>query len=141
MDIAQVIDRYHAALDAFATGDPEPVKALYARTDDVLLANPFGGSTRGWADVSQAIDFACSHFREGKPVEFREVTRYTGTDLVTVFEQEHWEARIGDRDKPAPFDIRATTVFRREDEDWTLVSRHADPLTTPHPDGPLRPTT
>src|SRR6478672_11792713 len=35
-------------------GDPAPVKALYARSDDVLLANPFGGFSRGWDAVSQA---------------------------------------------------------------------------------------
>ncbi len=27
---------------------------------------------------------------------------------------------------------------RREDDSWKLVHRHADPITTPHPDGPLR---
>jgi hypothetical protein len=74
MDIAQVIEHYHSALNAFATGDPAPLKSLYARSDDVLLANPFGGSSRGWKDVSRALDFASSNFRDGKPVRFEEVS-------------------------------------------------------------------
>ncbi len=141
MDIAQVIEQYHLACDAFATGDPAPIKALYARGEDVLLANPFGGASRGWTAVSQALDFASSNFREGKPVRFDEVSRYSSSDLVTLFEQERWETKVGSRSELTPFDLRVTTTFRLDDGKWRLVSRHADPLTTRHPDGPLRPST
>jgi ketosteroid isomerase-like protein len=140
MDIRQIIEEYHSACNAFAKGDPGPVKALYERGNDVLLANPFGGSSLGWSAVSQALDFASSNFRDGTPVEFEEVSRYTGEDLVTLFEREHWETKVGGRDQLSPFDLRVTTTFRRGSDGWKLVSRHADPLTTPHPDGPLRPS-
>jgi ketosteroid isomerase-like protein len=140
MDIAELIEQYHSACDAFAVGDPVPIKALYARGEDVLLANPFGGASLGWPAVSQALDFASSNFRDGKPVRFEEVSRYSSTDLVAVFEQEHWETKVGARNELAPFDLRVTTTFRQESGEWKIVSRHADPLTTPHPDGPLRPS-
>lgn len=140
MDIGQVIEQYHSGIHVFAVGDPGPIKAMYARSEDVLLANPFGGSSRGWEAVSRALDFASSHFRDGTPVRFEEVSRYVGTDLVTLFEHEHWETKVGGRDEPSPFDLRVTTTFRLESGGWQLVSRHADPLTTPHPDGPIRPT-
>jgi hypothetical protein len=58
MDIESVIEQYHSPMHAFALGDPAPVKALCARSDDGLLANPFGGSSRGWDAVSQAMEFA-----------------------------------------------------------------------------------
>ena len=141
MDIDEAIEQYHSACDAFALGDPGPFRALYARSDDVLLANPFGGSSLGWAAVSQAMDFASSNFSGGMPVRFEEVSRYTGADVVALFEHEHWETKVGGRDQLSPFDLRVTTTFRLESDGWKLVSRHADPLTTPHPDGPLRPTT
>jgi ketosteroid isomerase-like protein len=140
VDIAQAIERYHSACDAFATGDPAPIKALYARTDDVLLANPFGGSSHGWEAVSHALDDASSTFRDGKPVRFEELARHASADLVAVFEREHWETKVRGRDDLSPFDLRVTTTFRREADGWKLVGRHADPLTTRHVDGPLRPT-
>jgi ketosteroid isomerase-like protein len=93
MDVAQVIEQYHAARNAFATGDPARVKSLYARSDDMLLANPFGGSSRGWEDVSRALDFASSKFRDGKPVRVDEISCHTGADLVMLFEHEHWETK------------------------------------------------
>ena len=140
MDVRQIIEQYHSALDAFALGDPAPVKAIYALSEDVLLANPFGGFSLGWDAVSQALDFASSKFRDGTPVRFEEVWRCTGADLVTLFEQEHWETKVGGRDEPSPFDLRVTTTFRRTSAGWRMVSRHADPLTTSHPDGPIRPS-
>jgi len=140
MDIAHVIEQYHSACHAFATGDPVPIKALYARSNDVLLANPFGGSSRGWQAVSQALDYASSNFRDGRPVRFEELSRYTSDDLVALFEHEHWETKVRGRSDMSPFDLRVTTTFRREADGWKLVGRHADPLTTAHVDGPLRPT-
>ena len=140
MDVRQVIEQYHSALDAFALGDPAPVKALYASSEDVLLANPFGGFSRGWDAVSEALDFASSNFRDGTPVRCEEVSRFTGVDLVTLFEHEHWETKVGGRDESSPFDLRVTTTFRRESDGWKMVSRHADPLSTSHPDGPIRPS-
>jgi SnoaL-like domain len=140
MDIARAIEQYHLACDAFAIGDPKPIKALYARDENVVLANPFGGVSRGWTAVSQALDFASSNFRNGECVRFEEVARYSGAELVTLFELEHWVTEVGARDEPAPFDLRVTTAFRLDSGAWRIVSRHADPLTTPHPDGPLRPS-
>ena len=86
MDIDEVIEQSHSAWHAFAIGDPEPIKTLYARNEDVLLANPYGGVKRGWTAVSEALDAASSNFRDGKPVQFEEVSRYSGDDLVTLFE-------------------------------------------------------
>lgn len=140
MEIESVIAQYHSSMDAFALGDSAPIKSLYSRSDDVLLANPFGGSARGWDAVSRAMDFASSNFREGAPVQTDEVTRHTGADLVTLFEHEHWQVKVAGRTELTPFHLRVTTTFRREREGWKVVGRHADPLTTPHPDGPLRPT-
>lgn len=139
MDVGQVIEQYHSGLHMFALGDPEPIKAMYARNEDVVLANPFGGSSLGWDAVTQALDYASSNFRDGAPVRCEEVSRYVGAELVTVFEYEHWETKVGGRDEPSPFDLRVTSTFRFEGEGWKLVSRHADPLTKPHPDGPIRP--
>jgi ketosteroid isomerase-like protein len=140
MDIEAVIEQSHSAWDAFAIGDPAPIKALYARSEDVLLANPYGGVKRGWTAVSEALGLASSNFRDGERVRFEEVSRYSSADLVALFELEHWKTKVGDRNELAPLDLRVTTTFRLDGGEWKIVSRHADNLTTFHPDGPLRPT-
>ncbi len=39
-DVDELIEQYHLALDEFAKGNPEPVKKLFSRREDVSLANP-----------------------------------------------------------------------------------------------------
>ena len=61
-------------------------------------------------------------------------------DLVTILEIERWQAKVSGRKELAAFELRVTSTFRHEDGTWKMVHRHADPIATPHPDGPLRPT-
>jgi ketosteroid isomerase-like protein len=138
-DLDEVIDRYHRALDEFARGDPEPVKASYAHDDNITLANPFvGPPAQGWAQVSEALDFASARFRDGEVTGFEMIATYPGRDFATMLELEQWQAKVGERDDVTPFLLRVTTTFRREEASWKLVHRHADPIATPSPEGPLR---
>ena len=134
-----VIQRYHRAADEFARGDPEPVKALYAHGDDVTLANPFvGPPVRGWNQVSRALDYASSNFRDGQMSDVETISTFLGVDLATIVELEQWQARVGQREDVTPFGLRVTTTFRRDGGSWKMVHRHADPMSKPNPDGPLR---
>ncbi len=139
MDLRKLVEQYHAAADEFARGDPEPVKRIFSHRDDVTLANPFGPAVRGWDRVSEALDFACARFRDGKVTEFQTLSEYVSPELATILELERWHAKVSGREAVATFDLRVTTTFRREGDAWKIVHRHADPIATPHPDGPLRP--
>jgi quercetin dioxygenase-like cupin family protein len=136
--LREIVEQYHAAVNAFARGDPEAVKRMYSRRDDVTLANPWGPAVRGWSSVSQALDFASSRFRDGEVTPFERVAEYVAPELATILENERWSAKVSGRETLSTFDLRVTTTFRREDGEWKVVHRHADPITTPHPDGPLR---
>ena len=139
-ELEAVLEQYHRALDEFSRGDPEPVKALYAHRDDVTLANPFGPAVRGWEQVAARLDYASSRFSGGEVTRFERVAAYIADDLACILENEGWRARVGTREDVAPFDLRVTSTFRREDGAWKLVHRHADPIKDEHPDGPLRST-
>jgi ketosteroid isomerase-like protein len=138
MSLEKLIDQYHQAVDEFSRSNPEPVKALFSHRDDVTLADPFGPAVRGWKQASDALEFASSRFRDGEVSDFERIAEYESPDLATSLETERWRAIVGDREDVAPFDLRVTTTFRREDDTWNIVHRHADPVPVPHPDGPLR---
>jgi ketosteroid isomerase-like protein len=141
MDLRQVVGQYHAAADEFSRGDSRPVKMVFSHRDDVTvtLANPFGPVVRGWQQVSEALDFASSRFKDGEVTSFETVAEYVSSDLATILEIEQWKTKVSGRKEITPFVLRVTTTFRREEGTWKLVHRHADPIATPHPDGPLRP--
>ena len=138
MDLDEAIEQYHAALDQFAKGNPEGVKGMFSHQEDVTLANPFGPAVLGWRQVSDALDFASSRFRDGEFADVESLARYVTADLASILEIERWSARVGDREDASRFDLRVTSTFRLEGEGWKLVHRHADPITTPDADGPLR---
>ena len=58
MDLDEVINRYHRALDKSSRGDPVTLKALYSEAEDVALANPFGPARRGRQAIVEALDYA-----------------------------------------------------------------------------------
>ena len=61
----EVVERYHVAAREFSRGNAEPVKGVFSHGDDVTLANPFGPAVHGWKQVSEALDYAASRFRDG----------------------------------------------------------------------------
>ena len=137
-ELEVVIEELQRALRAFAKGDPEPVKAAFSHSDDVVLANPFGPAVRGWQRVADALDYASSRFREGDVTSFETIGRYIGPDLATIHDVERWQAKVGDDDELSSFDLRVTSTYRREGGGWKLAHRHADPIATPDARGPLR---
>ena len=52
-------------------------------------------------------------------------------DLAYTVEIERYRPRVGGAAEQRDVSIRVTTVYRREDGEWKVVHRHADPITAP----------
>jgi ketosteroid isomerase-like protein len=127
------LEEYHRAGLEITNGNPEVYKSLYSRRDDVTLANPFGPPVRGWSNVSATLDRAAANYRDGEVVGFENVSSVVADDLAYTVEIESYRARVGGADEMASVSVRVTSVFRRENGDWKLLHRHADPITAPRP--------
>ena len=132
-ELAQVIEEDHRALDAFVKGNPEPKKKMFSRRDDVTLANPLGPPARGWSQVEETLERAASVLREGEANRFERISEYATADLAYIVEIERTRVKVGGANELAPVSLRVTTIFRREDSEWKIVHRHADPITAPRP--------
>lgn len=132
-DLEQVMEQDHRALDAFVKGDPEPKKRLYSKGDDATLANPLGPPARGWNQVAEALERAASQLRDGEPATFERISGHATADLAYIVEIERSRMKVAGSDDMARVSLRVTTVFRREDDGWKVVHRHADPITIPRP--------
>ncbi len=132
-DLAQVIEQYHQSVGAFLKGDLEPQKRLWSRRDDVTLANPLGPPARGWHQVEDALHRAASQIRGGEVLGSERISEVTTAELAYIVEIERDRVKVGDADEFASSSLRVTSIFRREDGEWRLVHRHADPITAPRP--------
>lgn len=52
-------------------------------------------------------------------------------DLAYIVALEHTTASVNGSEA-LPYTLRVTTVFRREDGQWKVVHRHADPVASEH---------
>ena len=132
-DFDDFIEQYHHALDDIVKGNAEGYKRVYSRRDDVTLANPFGPPVRGWEQVAQTLERAASTFRDGGATGFERVVTGVTPDLAYIVEVERSQTKLGGAETISPISLRVTTVFRPEEENWKVVHRHADPITTPRP--------
>ena len=132
-DLAQVVEEYFRALDAFVKGDPGPVKELMSRRDDVTLANPIGPPVRGWAQVEETTDRAASLGRDGEFTGWETISEYATADLAYMVGIQRSRLKLGGAHEFSAVSLRVTTIFRREDDGWRIVHRHADPITSPRP--------
>jgi ketosteroid isomerase-like protein len=132
--VDELIEQYYRAQREFLRGNPEPVKDLFSRREDVTLANPYGPPVRGWDKVSKTIEHAASLRSDGTFLEWQIVAKYVSAELAYVVQIERAEAKIGAMEDIASLAVRATMIFRpEEDGEWKIVHRHADPITTPQP--------
>jgi ketosteroid isomerase-like protein len=127
------LEEYHRAALEITNGNPEAYKALYSRRDDVTLANPFGPPARGWSEVSATLDRAASKYQGGQDFGAENVSTVISSDLAYTVEIERFRARVGGAEELTRVAIRVTTAYRREDGDWKVVHRHADPITASRP--------
>lgn len=130
MDLDEFVRTCEEAWRVFVIGDPGPAMPLFSRRDDVTLANPWGPAVTGWADVSKTLEAAASRFRDGR-LSASNLTKFVAPDLACFHEIERGEARIGGRSELESFALRVTSIYRREDGDWRIVLRHADPIVAP----------
>jgi len=129
-DLTKFIEQDHLASDAFVKGNPEPLKNLYSRRDDVVIANPFGPPAKGWEQAAATMERAATNYRDGEATGFERICEYATTDLGYIMEVERFRSKVGGGDKLVPIALRVTTIFRREEGGWRIILRHADPITS-----------
>jgi ketosteroid isomerase-like protein len=131
--LAQMLPRYVAAVDAMHNGDPAGFGQLWARSDPVTLLGAAGATFAGWEDVSKAQAVVASRFSSGTPVDVEIIAADVRGDLAYTVGYERSSVSVA-RGPAQPAFLRATQIYRREDDGWKMVHRHADPVDSPATD-------
>jgi ketosteroid isomerase-like protein len=126
-DFDGAIAEAHSALDQIWKGNPNGYKSLYSKREDITLANPFGGCARGWDEVLERLETAASYFRDGEATQWQTISRSVGNELAYTVEIERGRTKVGGSKDVSDIALRVTCIYRRDDEGWKLLHRHADP--------------
>lgn len=121
--------RFEEGTSGFINGDNTLWKANVSHQEDVTIMGSWGAYEKGQDEVSARYDWAAARFLEsGAKVEVEYLSSYVSGDLAYTVAIERSEVLIVGQDKPAPLALRVTHVFRKENGEWKLVHRQADPL-------------
>jgi ketosteroid isomerase-like protein len=124
--LASVLPPLTAADTAIHSGDAGPRIALWSRKDPVTLFGALQIKT-GWREIAPVFEWLASRFSNCESFEYEVLAAGVSGDLAYIAGIEHTTAAVGDAPAQA-YELRVTTVFRREDGEWRVVHRHADPV-------------
>ena len=119
--------RREIAAQAYVRGDPDPVVALTVRKDPASFFAPDGSGTEGIEAVLRDYRSGAGHFGPDSTCHFEVLHRQASDDEAfwTGFQVASIQMKKGG--KKVPMKLRVTEVFRKEDGEWRLAHRHADP--------------
>ncbi len=124
--LASVLPGLTAADTALHNGDPEPRIAMWAHEDPVTL---FGAArtSAGWSEIAPTFEWLASRFSKCESFEYEVIAADASGHLGYIVGIERTTAAIGDA-LPQSYELRVTTIFRRENGEWKVVHRHGDPV-------------
>jgi ketosteroid isomerase-like protein len=123
--LESVLPRLRRMDTALHNGDAGPRMAMWSHNDPVTL---FGAlmTTSGWGEIGPAFEWLATTFSDGS-YDYEVIAAGASGDLGYIVGIEHSKASIGGA-PPEAYKLRVTTILRREEGEWRVVHRHADPI-------------
>lgn len=93
------------------------------------IAGPFGGpAIHLTQEIRRAQASMNAQFLGATDAEIELIESYVSDDFACLVMVERSEVRFAGRPGTDRWQIRVTSVFQREGDEWRAVHRHADPL-------------
>ena len=134
-DFEGAMQEAREALEMIVKGDADGYKALLSDSEEITLANPFGGIAHGRNEVMETLDRAASNFQDGHTTGIETIERLVTPDLAYTIEIERYVAKVGGSSDLSEVALRVSCLYRRENGAWKLLHRHADPRVGPQTPG------
>ena len=124
-DLEDATRAFYVALNDVLGGNAAPMLAVWSHADDVTYMSPFGELLVGWEPVRASWE-AQADQRLGGQVEPDELRHFVSDTLGFVVGIERGSVDVGG--VATVVDIRATSMYRVEDDRWVMIGHHTDPL-------------
>lgn len=129
-DLAELTRIARLSAQAYLDGDLDTYAGLVRHADDFSLMPPFGGETRHGFVLSDESRASTRRTFRGGEATVEVDAAYIGGDLAVLAVVERQRGQVGELPEQ-DWSLRVTLAFRRDDDEWRLVHRHADALVHP----------
>lgn len=127
-DFKEFMKRRENASRAFVNGDAKPLDKVATHTSPATIFGPKGDYVEGADEVNAANERGAKFFKSGSESNFEILQMSANDNLAYWAGIQRATVRMHGKTEAIPMDLRVTEVFRREDDEWKLVHRHADLL-------------
>jgi hypothetical protein len=121
-NVRDLIDEVRVAQIEFVNGTFDP---LFDISEGTIFA-PMGGGAFGGPGLTELSAAMCARFHDGT-TELEVVQTIVADNVVCLVLVERNRVRFDDEVEHSPWILRVTMIFRRDEDRWTMVHRHADP--------------
>jgi ketosteroid isomerase-like protein len=129
VELDALMHQVDAANTRMLDGDWSLWRELLTHCDDVALLGAYGSYVSGWGPLSGRFERTAAGYAGGGGQSTHEqICSWMSADLACTVTLERHETRLDGSGDVVTFLYRATHLFRREEEGWRAVLRHADPL-------------
>jgi ketosteroid isomerase-like protein len=118
-----VNSRLRDAEVALHDGDADPRRSIWSRNEPVTVFGAWMGAV-GHDAVDELFSSLEQTFSWCPSYSFEIVAADVIGDMAYTVGYEHTEATVNG--EPRAYTLRATQIYRREDDEWKVVHRHAD---------------
>ena len=108
-------------------GDARPTQALFSRRDDATLLGAAGGFTKGGENAAERLGWVASQ-SSGGSTAYEHLAIGVTDDMAYTVSIQRGDQLFAGTDTAMQSELRVTEIYRRDDGEWRLVHRHADPL-------------
>jgi ketosteroid isomerase-like protein len=122
----QFMKQREDAARAYVCGDPTLVDSITTRVSPATFFGPRGDSHQGVDDVLFTFNEGAAMFGAGGDTSFEILSMAASDSIAYWVGFQKATAQIHGSKDVIPMNLRVTEIFRREDNKWKLIHRHAD---------------
>ena len=128
-DFSQFMKQREEAAGSYINGDAGPLGELAAKESPATFFSPGGGYVQTAEQVLDRYNGDARYFKAGSGEGRFEILHMGSSgDLGYWVGFQQATTKLEGNPDPVPFNLRITEIFRRENGEWKLIHRHADPL-------------
>jgi ketosteroid isomerase-like protein len=124
--VIAAFDAFYVALNNMFVGNVDKMATVWSHADDVVYMGPDNMFRQGWSKINRLWQDQAA-IKMGGSVTPQDVHFIVGHDIAVTNNYEIGE-NFDANGKVVRVSIRVTNVFRKENNQWKMVSHHTDLL-------------